>query len=174
MFDRRHGLPSLSASPSSAGFVGLRQDGENSDDGTYEDWQFLTKSDVYFYETVQPWIVVICRVISQINLITCGVRFFAFLWADLPIIINLALSKENLASVKDVPLVEIVEHAPKVVQIAKEEVVWVEEYKSTPPVDPKSLEEDDKGNEDWRDLARRRARAALQSGVFFHGQYGSA
>jgi hypothetical protein len=48
----------------------------------------LTSADVYTYEKIQPSIVWILRVMSWINLITCGLRFFSFVRAELPIIVR--------------------------------------------------------------------------------------
>lgn len=66
--------------------------GVNTGDGGGEDGDFgLTETDIHFFNNVEPVINVIARVMNWINLITCGFRFFAFSWAELPIVIRRAL-----------------------------------------------------------------------------------
>jgi hypothetical protein len=51
----------------------------------------LTKTDVYFFEEVQPIVVQVARWMNWINLVTCGLRLFAFAWSEMPIVIRRAL-----------------------------------------------------------------------------------
>ena len=63
----------------------------NSLQGGGEEGFDLTETDMHFFLNVEPVINVIARVMNWINLITCGFRFFAFSWAELPIVIRRAL-----------------------------------------------------------------------------------
>ena len=51
----------------------------------------LTKTDVYFFEEIEPVVEQIARYMNWINLITCGVRLFAFAWSEMPIVVRRAL-----------------------------------------------------------------------------------
>jgi len=47
--------------------------------------------DEIFFDDVRPVVNQIVDVMSYVNLVTCGVRLFAFVWAQLPMIIEFAL-----------------------------------------------------------------------------------
>jgi len=51
----------------------------------------LTRTDVYFFEEIEPVVEQIARYMNWINLITCGVRLFAFAWSEMPIVVRRAL-----------------------------------------------------------------------------------
>jgi hypothetical protein len=79
--DRRKGGASASVNTNSGG----------GDDGDFS----LTPTDIDFFYNVEPVVNVVARVMNWINLITCGFRFFAFAWAELPIVIRRALEAEE-------------------------------------------------------------------------------
>jgi len=106
------------------------------------------------------------RVMSWIGMVTCGVRFFAYMWSDLPITIKLELLMEDQAEIREMPDLHLQATTNVVQQDPKEEVVWIEDYKFTPTVDPKSLQDAEKENDD--DLRGRQVRAALKSVIFWY------
>ncbi len=106
------------------------------------------------------------RVMSWIGMVTCAVRFFAYMWSDLPLTIKLELLREDQAEIQAMPDLYLKAPTNVVEQDPKEEVVWIEDYKSTPPVDPKSLEDKEEENDD--DLRGRQVRAALKSVIFWY------
>jgi hypothetical protein len=66
----------------------------NVDDSSEDTALFdLTESDIYNFNKVEPAINTIARVMNWMNLITCGIRFFAFAHAELPIIIRRAIEE---------------------------------------------------------------------------------
>ena len=54
----------------------------------------LTDADVYAFEKVAPKVEWIARIMSWMNLVTCGIRFFAFMHSEMPIIVRRILEEE--------------------------------------------------------------------------------
>ena len=77
--------------------------GDDLDSGDFA----LTSTDVEFFLTVSPKIEWVARVMSWINLVTCGIRCFAFMHSEMPIIVRRALEdteeEEEEADILDAP-----------------------------------------------------------------------
>jgi len=85
----------------------------------------ITDADVYAFENVTPYVEWIARIMSWINLITCSIRFFAFLYSEMPIIVRRALEdaeeEAEEAEVSD-------EASPEELQKEQMDVVFVENH----------------------------------------------
>jgi len=72
--------------------------GEGGGYGRKHGWAFafnLTTWDVHFFQDVLPVLRQVVRYMSWINLITCAFRFFAFFWAELPMIVWRKLEEKD-------------------------------------------------------------------------------
>lgn len=107
--------------------------GEGGGYGRVLGWEYawnLTTSDVLFFQDVLPVLTEVVRYMSWINLITCGLRFFAFVWAELPMIIWRKLEKEEAGKSDESHQVDPEEEdAPE--QVVKEDSIWIDNQKRT-------------------------------------------
>ena len=146
----------------------------NGDGGGYgrkHGWAFafnLTETDVYFFQNVLPTLRSVLRVMSWINLVTCGLRFFAFLWAELPLIVWQMLEEEDneIRKAHDFDIAGLEKDVERESH-EDEDIVWISERKP-----PKSLDGDDKNQEEpyvnkWVQR-RRQIRAALSNSTFYY------
>lgn len=62
----------------------------------------LTEYDVFFFENVAPRVEWIARIMSWVNLLTCSVRFIAFIHSEMPIIVRRKLEEEAEEAEEDV------------------------------------------------------------------------
>jgi hypothetical protein len=72
--------------------------GVNTETVTEEEWEDpheWSSRDQLFFRTVLPIVTQVVKWMSVINLLTCGVRFFAFLWSHLPMIVAFALEAQD-------------------------------------------------------------------------------
>jgi hypothetical protein len=103
---------------------------------------------------------------SWMNLITCGVRFFAFVWADLPTIVMRTLDAEDKEAAEEGGHSNEDEDEELPVDTL-EDVVWIENYKPKKTFDLGSLEEEEEV-EEGETLSSRKRRAAFLSGTMWY------
>jgi len=113
----------------------------NGDGGGYGrkfGWEFafnLTTTDVFFFQEVLPTLRWVVRVMSWIYLITCALRFFAFVWADLPVIVWRILEEEDIADSDhtDNQIAPQDETLHANVEKDEADVIWIAEQKRKKP-----------------------------------------
>lgn len=105
--------------------------GEGGGYGRVNGWEYawnLTTMDVHFFQDVLPVLTEVVRYMSWINLITCGFRFFAFVWAEVPIIIWRKLDEEEAGKRDESEQADPEEKdAPE--QVVKEDSIWIDHQK---------------------------------------------
>jgi hypothetical protein len=109
---------------------GERRKAKSTSSNTVDNKEFnLTRTDIYFFDEIEPVVEDIARVMNWINLFTCGLRLFAFAWSEMPIVVRRALEElegEEEEELEDAPFVDAEEEEDG----ADAESVFVENVKS--------------------------------------------
>jgi hypothetical protein len=107
--------------------------GEGGGYGRVQGWEYawnLTTSDVHFFQDVLPVLTEVVRYMSWINLITCGFRFFAFVWAEVPMMIWRKLDEEVAEELDESEQADPEEQdSPE--QVMMEDTIWIDNQKRT-------------------------------------------
>lgn len=147
----------------------------NGDGGGYgrkHGWAFafnLTETDVHFFRNVLPTLRWVVRTMSWINLITCGMRFFAFLWAELPLIVWQMLEAEDSERRNAMELDAAAGEKEEESQVLNDDdIIWVAECKASKSPSLENNEQAEVPHVDRWVQRRRQLLAALSSPTFYY------
>ena len=140
--------------------------------GDWCDNEFLlTERDIYFFYSVGPVVEHVLRYMSWLNLITCGFRFFAYCWGELPNIVRIQLSEEffeALDETDDVQEENITDKTAKEDSDALLDIVWIEDHTKRHHAPPPAHSNEEHGHEhkDWESWEMTKC-ALSQSGFYY-------
>jgi hypothetical protein len=144
--------------------------------GDWCDYGFpLTERDKYFFYDVMPVVETVLRYMSYINLATCGLRFFAFCWSDLPNTVRRDLTEQRYAELDQLDLERVdpeqeVHEDPAVNDTEDASgLVWIEKHTTKKNASvANSVEDDDADGSQSEDLRWKQLKSALTAKGFYY------